>query len=86
MSRRTYAFTYAALMVLLLITWGSTFVPLGPIKPVVNIGIGMTKAAIIILFFMHLVKAEPLTKLAGAVAWLWLVLMFALGFSDYLAR
>ena len=86
MSRRTYVWTYVALMALLIVTYVSTFVPLGAFKPIVNIGIGAAKAAIILLFFMHLVKAEPLTRLAGLIGYAWLVLMFVLGLSDYLAR
>jgi cytochrome c oxidase subunit 4 len=86
MSVRTYTLAYVALMAMLLLTYASTLVPLGAFKPVANIGIGAVKAAIILCVFMHLAKAEPLTRLAGALAYLWLILMFVLGFSDYLTR
>lgn len=83
---RTLIFVWIALMVLLGLTLGTSFLPLGAFKPVANIGISFVKAVLIFWFFMHLREVSGLIRLAafaGAVA---LLIMLALISSDYLTR
>jgi cytochrome c oxidase subunit 4 len=83
---RTLVLVWLALMVLLGLTFGSTFLSLGPLKPVVNIGIALAKAALIFWFFMHLREVGGLIRLAAFAGLVGIIIMMALISSDYLTR
>src|SRR3989337_566363 len=44
------------------------------------------KAALVVLFFMHVKYASRLTKIFVCAAFLWLAILFALTFADYVTR
>ncbi len=46
--------TFGALIVLTLLTYGATYVDLGPLNLFVAMGIAAVKAGLVALFFMHL--------------------------------
>jgi len=77
---------WAALTLLLGLTCGLAFVPLGSGNVMVALFIAVIKALLVAVFFMHLIRPDPLLRLAGAAALLWLLFMFALTFSDILTR
>ena len=77
---------WLALFVLLAITVGSAYVPLGDANGAINLGIAAAKAALIALFFMNLATSSVLVRLASAAGIFWLVFMFALTAGDYLSR
>lgn len=81
-----YALTGAALLALLGLTVGVAYLDLGWLNTPLAMAISAAKAAIIILFFMHLRGASGLVKLLAAAGFFWLALMFALAFSDFAAR
>lgn len=85
-SARPLVLTWVALMVLLGITIGATFLPLGPFMPVVNLGIAFAKAALVFWVFMHLRELGGLVRLAAAGAVAWIVILFLLTGADYLTR
>lgn len=85
-SVRPLVVTWAALMALLGLTIGATFLPLGPFMPVANIGIALVKTALIGRVFMHLAELDGLVRLAAVGALAWLVILFLLTASDYLSR
>jgi cytochrome c oxidase subunit 4 len=77
---------WLALMVLLGITVGSAYVPLGTFNTVINYTIAAIKAVLVFVFFMHLVRASALLRLASIAGLFWLVFMFSLTLGDYLTR
>lgn len=85
-SKSTYYKVTAVLMVLLGLTVGVYFVPLGAFSAVVALTIAWSKAVLIMLFFMHVRYSSHLTMVFAAAGFFFLLIMFALTFSDYLSR
>jgi cytochrome c oxidase subunit 4 len=83
--RRSVA-VWGALLVLLLLTFGSAFLRLGPWNGVLNLAIAAIKALLVATFFMHLRNAGALHRLAAAVPLLALALLFGLSHADYATR
>lgn len=52
----------------------------------VAMAIAVTKATLVILFFMHVRYSTKLTKLTVVGGFVWLFIFFLLIFSDYLTR
>lgn len=65
---RTYALTFAVLMVLSGLTLGLSFLSLGPGGPALAMAIAAAKAALLALFFMHLVEQRAANALTLGVA------------------
>jgi cytochrome c oxidase subunit 4 len=86
MTIRTALLTYIALLLLVALTVGSTFVPLGPGNSLVNLAVALAKAALIGAVFMHLRNPAPLVALTVVVLLLWLCLMYGLTLNDYWTR
>ena len=82
----SYVLTWLALMILLALTLGSSYVPMGPWNTAANMGISGAKALLIALFFMHLRHAGALLRIAALTGLLWLALLFGLSWSDYATR
>jgi cytochrome c oxidase subunit 4 len=77
---------WLALLILLAITVGSAYLPLGAANGPINLGIAAIKAALVALFFMNLATSTVLVRLASVAGVFWLVFMFALTAGDYLTR
>lgn len=77
---------FAALMVLTAITVAVAFVPLGQLNFPVAITIAITKATLVVLFFMHVKYSSRLTKMVVGMALFFLMTMFGLTLTDYLSR
>jgi len=77
---------WAALLVLLGITFVAAYLPLGAFNIVAALGIAAIKAALVGLLFMNLKRSGPLMRLAAAAGFFWLVILFALTLSDELTR
>jgi cytochrome c oxidase subunit 4 len=73
-------------MVLLALTVGSTFVPMGMGNSIVNLAIAAAKAALIGVVFMHLRHAGPLVTVTVAILICWIALMYGLSLNDYFTR
>ena len=76
---------WIALLALLALTCASSWWALGAWNGVVNLGIAALKAAVVALVFMHLRKNAVAPACVG-VALFVLLLIFALGGSDYATR
>jgi len=86
-SLATYFVVFALLMILLILTVVAAFaVNLGNANILVALSIAIVKAVLVVLYFMHVKYASRLTKIFVASAFLWLAIMFALTFGDYLTR
>jgi cytochrome c oxidase subunit 4 len=67
-------------------TTASAFVPLGSFNLVVSLAIAVTKALIVILFFMELRSSRALVRAFAAAGFFWLLIMIILTGSDYWHR
>ena len=85
-SRKIYFLVFGALMVLTLVTWLAAQVDLGWANDVVALTIAVTKALLVLLFFMHVRYSTRMTILTAAAGFFWLVILIGLTLSDYLTR
>ncbi len=83
---KTYYSVFAALVALTLLTVGVSFFELGNWHTTVGILIGVVKASLVALFFMHLLHSSKLSWLAALAGLFWLVILMGLTLSDYLTR
>lgn len=83
---RTFLSVYVALLSLLAITIGSTFLELGVFNPIINLGVACAKAMLILWFFMHLRESSGLVRLFAAGGLFWLMLLLILNVGDWIAR
>ncbi len=84
--RRAYVLTWLALMLLLGLTLGSSYIPMGAWNSAANMAISCAKLLLIALFFMHLRKSGALMRIAALVGIVWLGLLFGLSSADYATR
>jgi cytochrome c oxidase subunit 4 len=85
-STRLYYLIFAILMVLTAATVAVAFVDLRIFNTVVALGIAVTKATLVVLFFMHVKYGTRLTWVVAASGFVWMAILFALTLSDYLSR
>jgi len=83
---RAYAITWAALLVLLALTFALAHLRLGAFNPVASLVIAAVKAALVALFFMHLRRGRALLVLFALVAPFALAILFTLSGADYITR
>ena len=81
-----YYAVFAALMVGTAVTVGIAFIDLGAFNNVFMLGIAMTKALLVILYFMHVRWSTRLTWLVVASGFFWLIILFGITMTDYLTR
>lgn len=77
---------WAALMILLLLTFGSAYLKLGAWNNAINLAIAAAKALLVAIFFMHLRRASTMLRIVAATALFTLALLFVLSHSDYATR
>jgi cytochrome c oxidase subunit 4 len=85
-SIKPYVLTTVALFALLVVTVAAAYVNLGPLNTVTAMAISLSKAALIVLFFMHVRRSDPLIRLFVAAGFFWLGIMLTLTLSDFLTR
>ena len=83
---KTYVLIWAALMLLLLLTWGVAQFDLGPFNIIAALTIAVTKMLLVILVFMHVRYSTRLNWIFVAAGFIWLLIMIDLTLSDYLTR
>lgn len=83
---RSHLLVWVALMALLALTAASSFLPLGALNVVVNFAIAAVKAALVLVFFMHVARGDAAVRIAAGAGLLWLGFLFALSFVDIVAR
>lgn len=84
--KSTYYLIFTALMVFTAITVWVAFVDLGPLNSVVALAIAVTKATLVILYFMHVAYSPRLTKLVVVASVFWLAILLIMTMGDYLTR
>ena len=81
-----YYFVFLALLVGTGLTVAVAFVDLGALNNVIMLGIAITKALLVVLFFMHVRWSTRLTWVVAASGFVWLIILFGLTMMDYLTR
>ena len=84
--KRVYFRIYWILMWLLALTVAASWIEHGEIAIIVAISIAVTKAILIVLFFMHLRYSTPMVRVFAAAGFVWLAFLLMLTASDYLTR
>jgi len=77
---------WAALLLLLALTTGIAFLPLGRLNAFVALAIAIAKALLVLLFFMELKRSSGLVRAFAFAGFFWLGIMLALTSADYLTR
>ncbi len=83
---KTYVAVWAALIGLTILTTLVAFVDMGAASNVVAMAIAITKAALVVLFFMGLRHAARLNTVVVLSSLLWLVILVSITLADYFTR
>lgn len=86
MSGRTVLRCWIALMLLLALTTGLAFAPLGGATLAVSLTIAAIKALLVLIIFMELRGGSSLVRTFAAAGFFWLMIMIALTAADYTHR
>jgi cytochrome c oxidase subunit 4 len=84
--RNLYFAVFGALIVGTALTVAVAFVDLGAMNNVAMLAIAITKALLVVLFFMHVRWGTRLTWLVVGSGFFWLLIMFFITMSDYMSR
>jgi cytochrome c oxidase subunit 4 len=74
------------LIALTTITVGASFLDLGAWHIVVGLTIGLIKALLVALIFMHLIHSQRVVWIVFAAGFFWLGILMVLTLADYLTR
>lgn len=77
---------WLVLLALFAISLGSAYVPLGAGNIALNLLIAAVMVTVLVSFLMDLRSARALLRIVAAASLFWIIIMFALTFSDYLSR
>lgn len=83
---KTYLFVFFALLLLLALTIAAARIEHGVLNLVVGLFIAAAKAALILMFFMHLRYNTAVIRMAAISGLLWLAILLTLAMSDYVSR
>lgn len=83
---RTYFSVFVVLLLLLALTIGAAYVPLGRFGWVSSLAISVTKAALIAYYFMHLRNSDRLVWVVAGAGCLWLGILVLLSMTDFMSR
>ena len=83
---RTYWANFLTLCVLTVVTWFTACQDLGVMSTPIALGIAVIKAALVVLFFMHVWESTPLTKLVIFASLFILTVLLTFLFTDYMTR
>jgi cytochrome c oxidase subunit 4 len=83
---RTLVTIFVTLLIFTAITVLAATRDFGALNTPVALLIAVTKASLVITFFMAVRYNTPLTKVVVISGFLWLLILFGLGLNDYLTR
>lgn len=84
--KSTYYLIFTALMVGTALTWWVATIDLGAMNNVIMLSIAVTKATLVVLFFMHVKYSPKLTWTVIIGSIFWLFVMLVLTMNDYFTR
>lgn len=85
-SPKLYVIVFLALMVFTVITVVVAYQDLGPLNDIVALTIAMTKALLVVLYFMHVRHSTRLTALTAVGGLFFLGILIAMTLNDYMSR
>ncbi len=85
-SPKVYALIFLALLVGTAITVGASYIDLGPWNPVIALAIAVTKATLVVLYFMHVKYSSKLMKLTVLSGVFTFLILVGMSLSDYISR
>jgi cytochrome c oxidase subunit IV len=83
---KVYLAVFAALRVLTTLTIGVAFLDLGPLNTIVALGIAVTKATLVILFFMHVKYSSRVTWVVVSSGFVFVAIMIGFTVADLVSR
>jgi len=83
---KVYVLIFGGLLAFTALTTGVAFVDLGAFNTVVALAIAVTKAILVILFFMHVRYSPHLTRIVVLAGFFWLAILITLTLSDFRTR
>ena len=89
--KQTYTRVFVALMVLLVLTVLVSLIPFHNwhaawVGVVIAMSVAVTKAVLVVLYFMHVKLSSRLTKIFVVAGAFWLGILVAITLADYLTR
>jgi cytochrome c oxidase subunit IV len=83
---KVYYLIFGALLVLTAITVAVAFFDLGAMNNVIALTIAVTKATLVVLYFMHVRYSSRLTWVFVGAGFFWFLILIAFVFADVLSR
>ena len=83
---KIYFGIFAALIALTFLTVFAAYRDLGELNVIVAVAIAVTKATLVVLFFMHVKYSDRLTWIVVISGFFFLAILLVLTLADYLAR
>jgi cytochrome c oxidase subunit 4 len=81
-----YAVILLALLVGTALTVWASYIDLGIFNPIIAIAIAVTKATLVVLFFMHVKYSSKLTKLTVGAGIFTFLTLIGMTLADYISR
>jgi cytochrome c oxidase subunit 4 len=85
-SRKIYFGVFGALLVGTFLTVVAARIDFGPFNDLIAMTIAVTKALLVVLFFMHIRYGSRLNMVIVVSGFFWLAIMIAFTLSDYASR
>lgn len=85
-SKKFYFLIFATLLVLTVVTREVAAKQLGEWNTIVAMTIAVTKATLVVLYFMHIRWSDSVIRVVLVAGFFWLGILFVLTGSDYLSR
>ena len=85
-SLASHVVTWLALLALLALTCGTSYIPMGKLNLAVNLAIAAVKALLVILVFMRLTKSAPMVIVVALIAAFDLAVLALLTLPDFAIR
>jgi cytochrome c oxidase subunit 4 len=84
--KSTYYLIFLCLMVGTGLTWWVATIDLGAMNNVIMLAFAVTKATLVVLFFMHVKYGSKLTWMVVLAGLFWLGIMLSMTMNDYFTR
>ena len=85
-SPKLYVIIWTVLLVLTVVTTWAAFGDFGIFNPIIALAIAITKASLVVLFFMHVKYSPKMIALVIGCGLFFLSILMVLTFADYFSR
>jgi cytochrome c oxidase subunit IV len=85
-AERGYVGIFLVLIVLTAVTVGVAYLDLGPLNPIAALAIAVTKASLVLLYFMHLRHSGRLVAIYAVGGFFWLGILVVITLSEVVER